>query len=252
VDQYEDDPYSPRAARSPRDVPRVPYFYPGTNVLENKLDIRNDKDLLEAEGLFAGARERELRDDPSLLKDKHGYQRLQGIHGHLFQDLYEWAGKPRTVNIGKDQSRFEDFRTIDLGAAGIFKRLDRENNLKGLDHQQFSERAAHYYNELNKLHPFREGNGRALRLYFSELARDAGHKLEWSRISPELQRQAAKEAFFGDRRNMVDMFKQASAPTPQKQATPAASKEQPASKPASYLETMRNRRDIERSDEHER
>jgi cell filamentation protein len=71
----------------------------------------------------------------------------------------------------------------------VFERLGRENFLRGLDPPTFGLRAAHFYGELDAVHPFREGNSRTLRQFFSDLAVQAGYKIDWSAASStELRR----------------------------------------------------------------
>jgi cell filamentation protein len=208
VAEYEDDPYDPRNTLRPKAQERTehPYFYSGTEVLRNKLDIRSDQDLLRAESLFGWAREQELRSDPQRITGALGFGRLKAIHQHLFQDLYDWAGEIRTVNIGKDTSWFTRSDSIERRAGEIFALLKSENYLKGLDPETFSERAAHYYDQLNALHPFREGNGRALRVFMHDLAHEAGYRLDLTKADRDAHLKAAASAFNGDRRPLAQLF----------------------------------------------
>lgn len=64
----------------------------------------------------------------------------------------------------------------------VAEQLHADNNLKGMSRDQFIERLAHHYDELNYLHPFREGNGRTQRVFWSRIARDAGWQLDWRPI----------------------------------------------------------------------
>ena len=84
--------------------------------------------------------------------------------------MYEWAGQLRTIDISKGANRFAHYAHIHNAAAPIFLQLAKENHLAGLDTAAFSNCAAYYLGELNALHPFREGNGRALREFISHLA----------------------------------------------------------------------------------
>lgn len=167
-----------------------PYVYPGTDVLRNKLDI-HDADLLEkAERRFTLQRLRE--GVPQVPLTPAGYQ---AIHHHLFQDLYDWAGELRTVNIAKGGHMFCLVPHIAPQLAQRFEALHREDNLRGLTGEQFAARAGDHLAELNAIHPFREGNGRTQRAFLKELGRQAGHPVDLTRITPEPWTHASRESF---------------------------------------------------------
>lgn len=188
------------------------YAYPETEVFRNKLDIRNDQELLIAEEVFGGGREYQLQNDPKIIGGVSDFARLKAIHRYLFQDLYDWAGEIRTVNIEKgfgwfSFSRFADSDAIEQLGSEIFAALKLENYLKGLDPKSFSERAAHYYDQLNVLHPFRDGNGRALRVFMQDLAREAGYQLDLTKIDRDTLIKAAVAVFNGgDRKPLAQIF----------------------------------------------
>ena len=69
-------------------------------------------------------------------------------------------------------------------AAGIFGRLAAADRLRGLNREQFIGKVAEFLADVNALHPFREGNGRTQRAFFSQLAHDAGHHIDWVRMDP--------------------------------------------------------------------
>jgi cell filamentation protein len=98
---------------------------------------------------------------------------LREIHRRIFGDIYDWAGQIRTVAIAKGAT-FCLPQYIESSAAVIFDDLRDENYLRGLDRDAFTGRLAHYLGEVNALHPFREGNGRAQRAFFGQLTLDAG------------------------------------------------------------------------------
>lgn len=75
------------------------YCYPNSEVLKNKLNITDKDDLFEAEKELTAIRLRELQENP--VKGKYDFEHLKNIHKYIFQDVYEWAGKERTVEIGK-------------------------------------------------------------------------------------------------------------------------------------------------------
>ncbi|MDR6322804.1 Fic/DOC family protein [Actinoplanes couchii] len=113
----------------------------------------------------------------------YGLTHLQAFHRFLFQDLYLWAGKTRTVDISKPGARFCHWRFIDDQVGAVLSELEEEEYLIGLKHDIFVNRLAHYYGELNVLHPFREGNGRTLRAFLRQVGAAAGFQLDWSELS---------------------------------------------------------------------
>lgn len=144
------------------------YCYPGTDVLRNKAEITNAEDLDTYEGELSTLRSIEILENP--ITGQFDLAHLQQIHWALFQDVYDWAGKIRTVDISRGNSRFANVRFIESAANDIFNKLERENLLKGLDVSSLSKRLAHYLSEINTLHPFREGNGRVQRIFISQLS----------------------------------------------------------------------------------
>ncbi len=79
---------------------------------------------------------------------------LCGIHRHLFQDVYEWAGTTRTVDISKPGGQpFLPWSRIGTGTRFVFEALGRDGNLRGLDRAGFVERPAFHYEALNYTHP---------------------------------------------------------------------------------------------------
>lgn len=114
-------------------------------------------------------------------------RRLQETHRRIFGNVYPWAGEIRK-DIGimaKDRSGFVvaygPSANVPGALASTFAALKTENCLFGLDAGQFAKRLAFYYSELDAVHPFREGNSRTLRVFTADIARAAGHRLEWSR-----------------------------------------------------------------------
>lgn len=172
-----------------------PYVYPGTAVLRNVRGIRDPDELRRVETsitYFHGLRLASQR-PPGGYDLKH----LQAFHRELFGDLYPWAGELRTVGIAKTDP-FCLPQHLESFADGVFRALERDQHLRGLEQQQFVERAAHYLGEVNALHPFREGNGRAQRAFFSQLARDAGYRLRWGDVEPARNVEASIASLRGD------------------------------------------------------
>src|SRR6202167_5054944 len=157
------------------------YIDAATGVLKNRLGLTAESALEEAEATFASVRSYELAENP--LPGNFDLAHLQAMHRYLFQDVYEWAGQLRTIDIIKGGNRFANFAYIESAAKPIFKKLADEDFLAGQDAEQFSDRAAHYLGEINALHPFREGNGRAQREFISQLAYKNSYFIDWKNFT---------------------------------------------------------------------
>lgn len=130
---------------------------------------------------------------------------LKAVHRHLFQDVYEWAGRTRDERVMLsdgtiatepvlrkfDGKPFMDGALIEGALDRISEKLRNENYLRGLGREEFANRAASIMVELNGVHPFREGNGRTQRVFIGELAKDAGYKLDFSVVTRERMIQAS-------------------------------------------------------------
>lgn len=123
---------------------------------------------------------------------------FQAVHGHLFQDVYDWAGAPRTIRIFKDNSPFAYPETFGRELDKLFGGLHARDYLRGRDLDAFAAGAAHFLGELNAIHLFREGNGRAQTAFLAMLATEAGHPLDLTRIDPQAWMGAMVRSFYGD------------------------------------------------------
>jgi len=169
-----------------------PYVIPGTNTLKNKLGITDSKTLDNYERSFSSVRESEMKLKP--LKGKLDFDYLKNIHKKLFGDVYDWAGETRTVNISKDTG-FAPVQNIDSFAKSVFTELEKENYLQGLDKEKFVDRAAHHLGEINALHPFRDGNGRSMRIFINEVANRAGYSFDFSKTNQKEMVSASIDSF---------------------------------------------------------
>ena len=154
-----------------------PYLYPGTSVLKNLRGL-TDPNLLERfEARRTHRRLAELIDTP--LPGGFGVAHFKAIHRYIFQDVYDWAGQFRTVNLSKGGRLFGLATFLEPALQQILARLATENHLAGLDAEMFANRAAYFLSELNAAHPFREGNGRTQREFIRELGLKVGHYIDW-------------------------------------------------------------------------
>jgi len=153
------------------------YCYPDSEILINKLDIRDLELLNEAEAALSAQRLLELEKRP--VNGCFNFEHLKEIHRYILQDLYDFAGKVRNEDISKGHTSFAKWKYIEENADKLFSDLKAEMSLKGTSKIVFAQRAAYYMAELNVLHPFRDGNGRAIREFIRELALINGHRLTW-------------------------------------------------------------------------
>jgi cell filamentation protein len=166
-----------------------PYVYPGSSVLKNKLDIRSALAFasVERQLVVQRAREGAPRGDFDLAH-------LRAIHRHLFQDIFDWAGEVRTVEISKAGNQFQLCRYIEIGMADVHRRIVSSGYLRGLPVKAFAGEAGRILGDVNYVHPFREGNGRTQLQYLKQLAERAGHRLDLRRLKPESWLVASREA----------------------------------------------------------
>lgn len=169
------------------------YVYPNTEVLKNKFGIRDSERLLEIEKTITLGAWQDIREGKIKIKKTFDYKHLKSLHKELFKDLYDWAGKERTVDISKPGTLFCRAMFIEEEAKRIFNNLKKDNFLKDIkDKSKFSEKLGQLFLDINMLHPFREGNGRSQRLFIGDLAKENGYYLEWTNISKEEMIQISK------------------------------------------------------------
>lgn len=198
-----------------------PYSYPGTDTLRNRLGITDDKTLTEAERRLTQARGAEAA-RLTFPATADGYRAL---HKHLFQDLYDWAGQDRTVNIAKGGSSFAAVPYIARELDKLFADVGAKNAFRGLARDEFFDRLGNHINEVNAIHPFREGNGRSMRHHAAQLAREAGHPIRIAAIDKTAWMDASRHGFLtGDHRGMAAVLADAAIrrdPAPEARIGPA-------------------------------
>ena len=144
--------------------------------IENKLGINDSLELAREEERLTKKRALELYDNKILANFEVGtFAGLKAIHGYLFQDIYPFAGKMRTVNIAKGHFRFAPV-------------LYLEDALRNIDRmpQDTYEHIIEKYVEMNVAHPFREGNGRSTRIWLDAILKnELGQVIDWSKIDKE-------------------------------------------------------------------
>ncbi|WP_165311060.1 Fic/DOC family protein [Vibrio ziniensis] len=158
------------------------YCYPDTDVLVNLLNIHDAVELSEAEIEFTTERYRSYESNIEELQQLN-FPHLKYLHFYLFQDIYSWAGKTREVDISKGTTRFCTFTRIEPEANKLFQTISNLEHASS--HEEFIHQLADLFCELNLLHPFREGNGRALRFFFEEMVFILGYEIHWPQITEQ-------------------------------------------------------------------
>ena len=179
------------------------YCYPGTEVLINNFNEHDPRVLSQYERLYTGARIIDLLKKP--IQGKFDLPHLKAIHKYIFQDIYPWAGELRQVNISKE-ILFCDSQFIEKTINKVFDELAQENFLRDCSEKKIAEKAAYYLGEINAVHPFREGNGRAQREFVRELLIPLGFKVDYSLCDPKMMLYASINAFAGDYELMTELF----------------------------------------------
>jgi cell filamentation protein len=179
-----------------------PYTYENSTVLINKLDLREQSELDDFEAEITNARAGEPLPEGNL-----DFAHFCAVHRHLFQDVFEWAGIPRTVRISKQGSAFCFPEHIDTQATKLFSELKARKYLEKLSADDFAENSAHFLAELNAVHTFREGNGRAQLTFFALLANRAGQTLDLEKLDPDAMLHAMIVSFDGDESELRTIIK---------------------------------------------
>lgn len=170
------------------------YCYPPDyRVLKNKLNLRTTEELERVEREFVTLRAME-----DLPTGDFDLAHLRAIHRHLFQDVFDWAGEIRTVEISKGGSQFQFRQYIETGMTDVHRRIKTHNYLRNLPTDQFADLAGEILGDINYVHPFREGNGRTQLYYFKQLAENAGHQTDLTRIEQKAWMAASKQAHQGN------------------------------------------------------
>lgn len=186
-------------------------YYVGTNVLRNRFGIRNADELKRIEDDITTIRQHDLLSKP--VTGRFTVNHLCSIHRYLFGDVYPFAGRYRREIIGKGSTTFENPADIERKLKKLLVQLKDESLLKQTNSQDFMPRLAYYYAELNFLHPFREGNGRATREFVRQLLLVNGYIVDWSAVSVD-QLLSAMEASVYDTDPLIQLLRMCvSSPT---------------------------------------
>lgn len=160
------------------------YYIPGTEVLQNRFNETDPAVLRRLEEAKVRGRMILLQHNP--VKGHFDFAHMKAIHKWLFQDVYEWAGEERTApSFGEPHMNKEGHRYFPAGEPmkvqldKLYRNLrERDKYLVGLPQDEFVEKYAELWNEINAVHAFREGNTRSQFVFFRQLAEQAGYELD--------------------------------------------------------------------------
>lgn len=165
------------------------YFYPGTNVLKNKMNITDYDELKQKEAEISFEKLVELYENP--IQCSFDKEHLKAIHKYIFGELYEWAGEYRYVDMMKTTgftqcSFIDDYLTKEL-------ELMKQESEQVHDLNHLADFLATYYVHLIAVHPFREGNGRSIREFLREFVvvksktfDDGPLEIDWTKFNGEM------------------------------------------------------------------
>ncbi|EMJ5852831.1 putative adenosine monophosphate-protein transferase Fic [Klebsiella aerogenes] len=182
---------------------RDPYLYLTLDVLRNRLGIRQAQRLEQTAWEFTSLRAATIPLGPR----GRGLPHLCAIHRQLYQDLFDWAGKLREIDIYQGDTPFCHFAWIEKEGNALMRKLEEEDYLCEQPRETFVERLSWYYGEINVLHPFRLGNGLTQRIFFEQLAIHAGYLLDWRGIDPDAWSQANQLGAMGDPEPLERIFR---------------------------------------------
>lgn len=165
-----------------------PYLDPATGVLRNRLGIDDPEEFAQLEAELAAIRIAEVARNP--LPGLYDLDHLRRFHRAIFRDVYLWAGEVRTVDIRKGPVPFCLAEHIQAEANRIFGLV---GEARPVDESSIPGVVAELLGEINSLHPFREGNGRAQRSFLRQWLAEYGWEVDFAGMDPD-QNVAACEA----------------------------------------------------------
>lgn len=209
------------------------YLYPlaetgGVEVLRNNLSLRDEQDLRFAERALSAGRQLELAADPDLVPRTFDVAHWQGIHRHLFGEVYPWAGQFRTVDLAKDTglglfTPFLDSEEIPQQTGRLLEGIRSQDMFAGRAREGVLAGLTITLQSTNLIHPFREGNGRVQRVLAEHIAEHAGYRLDWSQISTGDQRASMIMAFYGEPEHLYDALDRALRTSTESRLAPSTS-----------------------------
>lgn len=183
------------------------YCYPN-GVLKNKLGIMDEDTLSKLEAELTSINLTSFLIKP--VKGNLDFKHYKKIHKEIFEDIFVFAGKTRTVSMSKGTTAFCLWMYIDEQCEKLFKLIENElllnKKYKEIEKKEFINLIAKYMTELNVIHPFREGNGRTLREYFRLLFLKCGYELHYAKCTKEEILEADIASFQGNENLLLDLL----------------------------------------------
>lgn len=184
-----------------------PYSQDG--VLKNKFGEKDPRklEILEKRSTIRGwiKLQNELIATPNLKLDT---ALIKKIHKNLFEDVYNWAGEYRTVNIVKGKTMFANALYVPAALEDLVTKLNRDITSKSITSNNISEKLAYYYGELNMIHPFREGNGRTQKIFIEKVADNLGYSLQLEKVDSKKLLEVTIESVNGTGRPLKKVFEE--------------------------------------------
>lgn len=193
------------------------YFYPGTEVLRNKENIRDAARLADREHIITAKRQIEVTANLHEILGDTVADRMKSVHHILFSDLYDWAGQYRDVNIEKGGHSFGDHSSMGM----YMRQAQRKIEAFDWNASTFDDKLRHLaeiHTGLNFAHPFREGNGRTTKMFMADLAQQHGIDLDLTDIDPDTWNEASRKTFLDrdglrqDPGPLIEVYRNISSP----------------------------------------
>ena len=181
--------------------------YEGTTCLINKFNIKDENVLKDLETTVTFSKITEYSLNP--LFNTFDVNHYKAIHKYLFEDIYEWAGEYRSVDMSKKGTSFAKAESIDKLMTKCFARLQAKNCFLGLSFDNFVDSIVDFYCVTNMIHPFREGNGRTQRLFLTQLINLNNYSIDFSEIDTDELMIATIQAANGVTDYLKGIFKNA-------------------------------------------
>ena len=172
------------------------YCYPDSNVLKNKLNIRDLRELKDVEEKFVAIKQLVLLQKP--IPGRFTINHLLRIHRFLFEDVYPFAGHIRREQISKGETLFFPPDLIKRELRRVFGEIHETGMLQEKKPQSQIQHLSHVMAELNIIHPFREGNGRGIRELIRCMAQVYGLTLNWGNADQNTMMDAAIASVYDD------------------------------------------------------
>ena len=178
-----------------------PYLIPGTEVLKNKLGISDAFALQVAEedAAFRAAIEIQLSAPPFT------FRQLCDLHHKLFSEVYEWAGQTRSIPMSKGSSRFAQPEFIQRECEKVYANLNSVFAEVSRDQDSVGTMLGTAYSDLNVAHPFRDGNGRSIRMHLEHVAFQLDYLINWKSVSEATWISMSIESM-SDESGLIDWF----------------------------------------------